>query len=270
MKSLMTTLLAAAVIAAAAPGASAADGILIHEQTTTGGKTETHQIQIDQHRMRADTTTGAGEKQAIVFDGTKKVMLIINYDKKTYTETTQDEVNRMSGQVSDAMAKMQEQMKNLPPEQRARVEAMMAGRGGMAGAAGGGAVKTEYQENRRRSRRQVELRQVRRFARRREDDRALHRRAADARLHGRRLRGDERSPGVLRQARAKERRQSVWNRLAADQGFSGVPVRRVTFGPGASTSELLDVTRQTIPDSAFAVPDGFQKQASPFGGRGRK
>ena len=270
MKSLMTTLLAAAVIAAAAPGASAADGILIHEKTTTGGKTETHQIQIDQHRMRADTTTGAGEKQAIVFDGTKKVMLIINYDKKTYTETTQDEVNRMSGQVSDAMAKMQEQMKNLPPEQRARVEAMMAGRGGMAGAAGGGAVKTE-------DKKQASITSASGVATKYEGSRGGEKTIELWTVAPQTLGFTAADFAVTSDLQAFFGKLAPKNAdslfgigSAADQGFSGVPVRRVTFGPGASTSELLDVTRQTIPDSAFAVPDGFQKQASPFGGRGRK
>ena len=57
---------------------------------------------------------------------------------------------------------------------------------------------------------------------------------------------------------------------AETQGFSGVPVRRVTLVPTQSTSEITQVTRQTFPDSLFVVPDGFTKEAMGMGrGRGR-
>jgi hypothetical protein len=60
------------------------------------------------------------------------------------------------------------------------------------------------------------------------------------------------------------------------QGYSGVAVKRVTNAMGASTvSELESVTRQDVPDSTFAVPEGFQKQSlgglmGGRGGRGRQ
>jgi hypothetical protein len=56
-----------------------------------------------------------------------------------------------------------------------------------------------------------------------------------------------------------------------DQGYDGVPVRRVTTIAGRQiTTELTSVARQTFPDSAFAIPDGFTKTTSPLGrGRGR-
>ena len=50
-----------------------------------------------------------------------------------------------------------------------------------------------------------------------------------------------------------------------------MPVRRVmTIGGQQIVTELTSVARQTFPDSAFAVPDGFTKTANAFGrGRGR-
>src|SRR5262249_19618962 len=68
--------------------------------------------------------------------------------RKTYSEITKDDVDRLSNQMSDAMAKMQEQLKSLPPEQRAQIEQMMKGAGrGMASMAGSAATKTEYKKN---------------------------------------------------------------------------------------------------------------------------
>ena len=133
-------LLAAAFCLAAAP-LFAADGVLIVEKTTTSGNTKTNQIQIEKERMRAESDT-----QTVVFDGTKQVLWLINDGRKSYSEMTKADVDRMGGQLNDAMAKMQEQLKSLPPEQRAQIEAMMKGRG-MPGMAGGAAApKTEYRK----------------------------------------------------------------------------------------------------------------------------
>ena len=56
-----------------------------------------------------------GETQAMVFDATKQVLTIVNLDQKTYSEMTKADVDRMGEQMSDAMAKMREQMASLPP-----------------------------------------------------------------------------------------------------------------------------------------------------------
>ena len=107
----------------------AADGVLLVSKSTSGGSTETNQIQITRTQMRAEMAGPGGGKQAVVFDATKQVMWMINYDKKSYSEMTKADVDRVAGQLSGAMAQMQEQMKNMPPEQRAQIEAMMRGRG---------------------------------------------------------------------------------------------------------------------------------------------
>ncbi len=188
--------------------------VLIVEKTTRGTATQTHQIQIEKDRMRAETTSPTGEKQAFVFDGVKRTMWIVNYERKTFSEMTKADVDRLGGQLSDAMAQMQQQMQGLPPEQRAQVEAMMRGRG-MAGAPGAGPAKTEY----------------------------------------------------------KKIGAGTVGKWACDRGEGyqngQKTVRRVSFGSSPTTTELTDVTRQTFPDSTFAVPSGFKQESSPFGGRGR-
>jgi hypothetical protein len=90
--------------------------------------------------MRAESDT-----QTVVFDGAKQVLWLINDGRKSYSEMTKADVDRMGVQLNDAMAKMQEQLKGLPPEQRAQIEAMMKGRG-MPGMAGGAQAKTEYRK----------------------------------------------------------------------------------------------------------------------------
>jgi hypothetical protein len=245
----------------------AADGVLIVEKTTTGASSQTNQIQLEKDRIRAETAGATGEKQVFMFDAVRQTMWIVNPDKKTYSEITKADVDRMGGQMSDAMAKMQQQMQSMPPEQRAQIEAIMRGRG----MPGGGAPppKTEYKktgtdkvgkwtcdkyEGSQNGQKTVELCTV--------SPQALGFAAGDFE--------------VSRQLQAffsKLMPQGADNMFRMgtmeEQGFSGVPVRRVSFGPRASSTEIMEVTRQTFPDSTFAVPAGFQKEASPFGGRGR-
>jgi hypothetical protein len=240
----------------------AVGGVLIVEKTTIAdGPAQLHQIQIDRDWMRMEHSA-SGEKQAFIFDGTKQVVWIVNHDKKTYSEMTKAEVERLGGQMSDAMARMQEQLKNLTPEQRAMVEQLARSRGMGAAATrrttyrkvGTDTVgrwtcdKYEgYQDNQKTA----ELCTV--------DPSALGFVAADFEVSRK-----------LAEFFKKLVPQNADNMFALgkpdEQGFSGVPVKRVfSVGPRQTTTEMTEVTRQSFPPSTFEVPAGFRKQA--FGER---
>lgn len=239
----------------------AADGVLIVEKTTTGGKVDTHQIQVDRNRIRVETSGPNGEKQAFVFDGAKQVMWTINYDKKSYSEMTKADVDRLGGQMSDAMAKLQAQMQSIPPEQRAQMEKMMQGRMPSAPA------KTEYKKTGTAT---VGKWTCATYEGYRNNEKTSELCAVEPAALG--LTPDDFA--VTEQLQAffsklmPQRADSMFRfgRLE-DQGFSGVPVRRVSVGPQPSVSEITDVTRKPLDDAMFAVPAGFQKEASPFGRR---
>jgi hypothetical protein len=257
---------AAALIVFSVP-VFAANGILLVEKTTTGGATQTNQVQIDGNHMRVESVGAAGEKQAFIFDGAKQVMWVINNDKKTYNEMTKADLDRLGGQMTDAMAQMQEQLKNLPPEQRAMVEKMMQGRG-MGGRATQ-AAKTEYRpagtdkvgkwtcnkyEGYQNNQKTSEVCTV--------EPAALGFAASDFDV-ARQL-GEFMSKLMPQNA---DRVFSIGN--AAEQGFSGVPVRRVAgAGQSQTTVEITDASRQTFAASTFEVPAGFEKVA--FGGPPRR
>ena len=246
----------------------AADGVLIVEKVTTGGKTDTHQVQIEKDRMRAETTGPAGEKQAFVFDGTKQVMWIINYDKKTYNEMTKADVDAIGGQMASAMSQMEEAMKNMPPAQRAQMEAMMRGRMGGAAAAAAPPAKPDYRkagtdkvgkwtcdkydgfENNQKT---SEVCTV--------DPKELGFAASDFEV--------TRQLAAFFQKLAPQQAAQMFSfGKAEEQGFSGVPVRRITgIGKQEPITEMSDVSRQTFPASTFEVPQGFQKEAFGLGGR---
>jgi hypothetical protein len=184
---------------------------------------------------------------------------------KTYNEMTKEDADRLGGQMAGAMSQMQQTMANLPPEQRAQVEAMMKARGGGPGA--GAPAKTEYKktgtdkvgkwtcdkyEGFKAGQKTSEVCTV--------DPKAFGLTAADLEI--------TKQLGEFFSKMAPQNGDAMFRAGSGDaNGFSGVPVRIVTLAPQQSVTEVTDVSRQSFQDSIFAVPAGYTKQA--FGGRGR-
>jgi hypothetical protein len=119
-------MLAAAAVMAAAPRVDAAQGIQLTQKLTNGTNTQTLQIELDNSHMRTELVNPAtGAKQIVIFDGAKQVLYIINSERKTYTEMTRADVDRMATQLQS----MRGMMANMPPAQRAQMEARMGGAG---------------------------------------------------------------------------------------------------------------------------------------------
>jgi hypothetical protein len=249
----------------------AANGIVVSlKSTANGGQAVTNQIQIDPNHMRAEVTSPTGAKSAVMFDGAKQVMDIVDVEKKTYFEITKSDVDAIAGQLSSVMSQMQQQMANLPPDQRARVEAMMKGRGmpgtptpapkpvyKKTGSATVGKWKCDVYEGYEGERKTSEVCAASPSALGLTDnDFAISKQVAEF-------------FGKMFPQRANEM-FSIGT--IAGRGYDGVPVRTTIYGEGGrvTTTELTDVSRQNIPESTFAVPAGFQKMDSPFAGRGRR
>jgi len=248
-------LVAAVCVAASPPGASA--GVLIVEKTTTGGgPTQTHQVMIEKDSMRVEHDTPSGDKGTVLFDGTKQVIRLVNHDKKTYTEMTKADVDAMSQRMEGVMAQMQEHMKHMPPEQRARMEEMMKGR--MAAAP----VKITY---RKVGSDTVGAWTCDRYDGYQDGQKVAELCTVDPTVLGFVPEDFEVSKklGEFFRRLMPQNADNVF-RLgnAEDQGFSGVPVKRVfTVGQRQTVTELTRVTREPFPASTFAVPEGFQRQA---------
>jgi hypothetical protein len=254
-----------AVMCLAAWPLHGADGVLITEKTTTGGTTKTHQVQIEKERMRAESADG----QTVVFDGARQVLWLINEGRKSYSEMTKADVDRMSGQMSDVMAKMQEQLKSLPPEQRAQIEAMMKGRG-MPGAGAAQPAKTEY---RRTGPDKVGTWACDKYEGARSGQKVSELCTVDPKVLG--FSADDFQVSKQLMEFFRKLVPQGADRMFAigtpeEQGFSGVPVRRIDFdnnGQQRSVTEITQFTRQTFPASVFEVPAGYQKEAMGLGGR---
>ena len=268
-------LLASFAMVCCVAAAARAQGVLISSKVTIGtGAPTTQEMQIDRNRMRAEMADPSSGKTIMIFDGARQVMQIVSVDKKTYLEMTKATVEQMAGQLSGMMAQMEAAMANMPPAQRAQIEAMMRGRGG-AGMPGGMAgmmapARPEY--------RKTGTDRVGTWACEKYEGTANGQKVSDVCTV---------DPGALGLAPAD---MTVLTQIAdfiksltsmipgaatgmvgiTGQGFPGIPIRTITtVGGTTTTTEITNVSRQTFPDSLFQVPAGFTKQAMPtMGGRG--
>lgn len=255
--------------------AQAADGLLLVQKTTSGGTSTTNQIQIEHTRMRAESSGATGGQMVMIFDGTKQVLTYIDTNKKTYSELTEADVEKMGAQMSGAMAQLQQAMANMTPEQRAAMESMKGRLGGaMTGMAGMAApAKIQYHkagtdtvgkwtcdkyEGFKGTEKTSEVCTV--------DPKVLGFAATDFEVTKQMAAFFKKMIGPLAEQMAKE---AFTVGSAEEQGFSGVPVRQTTTVAGRQTvSEITEVSRHTFPDSVFQVPAGYQK-TDMMGGRGR-
>jgi hypothetical protein len=242
-------------------------GVLFVQKETRGGQATTTQIQMDKDHIRVESRSN-GDESAFVFDSPKQIARMINISKKTYTEMTKAEMEQMGGQINSAMAQMQEQMRNLPPDQRAIMEQMMRGRG-MPGAAAA-PPKVEYKqtgtdkvgqwtctkyEGSVGGQKTTEVCTV--------DAKELGMAPAD-------FEAARQLSDFMKAMMPQSGDTPFVNGTTQDQGFSGVPVRRTAYRNGAveSATEITEVRKQAFPASTFDAPAGFRKEAMP-GARGR-
>ena len=250
----------------------AANGVVISMKTTTGASSTTTQIQLDANHMRTEMAGRGGAQNTVVFDGAKQAMYLIDDSKKTYSEITKDDLDKFAAQMQQAQQQMQSAMANVPPEQRAQIEAMMRSRGRGMAAMGAPAAKPTYKkagtdkvgkwscdkyEGYEGDRKTSEVCTV--------APTALGLAASDFDVTKQFAKFFS---GIMPQM--SDRVFSLGS--LEDRGFVGVPIRRISYGADGSvqdTSELTDITHQNIPDSTFAPPSGDAKQDMGFG-RGRR
>ena len=245
--------------------ARARAGVTIVTQKGTGTST----VSLEGERMRMDTPERNEHVTAIVFDGPAKRFLMIDDHNKTYLELTEEDRKRMRAQMDAMRAQMQERMKNMPPDQRKKMEAMM-GPGAMAAAD----KQTEW-----KFQAMGQKKTINGFAC------DMYRVTEDGRL----IEEDCFSPwsaGVVKKSdfagiakMAKEmlaemggmggdraRSNGVFGRL---EKAPGLPISRVLMGedgkPTGEEEQVKSIKRGAVPASLFAVPAGYAKKDLPMG-----
>lgn len=113
-------LLVGALVAAGTASAGVRIETVIRDTTTLAPKGVTQVTEVQNGAVRSSSAEGS-----VLLKGGK--MLIIDDKHKTYTEMDKATMEGYAQKANAAMAQMQEQMKNMPPEQRAQMEKMMGG-----------------------------------------------------------------------------------------------------------------------------------------------
>jgi hypothetical protein len=234
-----------------------ANGIVITQRVTSAGAPMTVRMHMDGTRTRTEMSGPNGVTNVTIFDGGKQVLYTIDPARKTYSETTKADVERMGAQLRGAMAQMQAQLEKLPPAQRAQMNAMMKG-----------------VEQTRTGSDQVGGWTCEKY---------------DLTLAGQRI-GETcnvslttlgfvpadfdvmRQMGTFYSSMGPQTAGQFPGLSSIDpRGGSDFPVRTLMVAPGGHvTTEVIEAVRQTFSDSLFAVPDGFTKLDLPaaFGGGG--
>lgn len=101
--------------------------VLTGEQSQPNGSSTTSTIAIDAGKARMESSMG-GQEMVMIYRSDKDLFWIIDTAGKNYREMTRADMTAMAAQVEKAMQQMKEQLANLPPEQRAMMEKMMAGK----------------------------------------------------------------------------------------------------------------------------------------------
>ena len=259
---ILAGILTAIAVASFASPVQAADGLLMVETTVAGTTSRTTRVQIERDRLRTEVGgVAGGETQIIIFDGPQQVLRYVNFARKSYTEMTKADADRMGAQMSTAMESMKEKIANMPPEQRAKMEAAMGRMGGAAGA--GAPVRPEYKKTGTDTvgkwtcdkyegfRGGVKVSEVCTV-----DPKVLGMTQADLEI-------SKQVAAFFKTLLPMGGDQVLGIGTIETQGFAGIPVRRVRYNGTAvaSTSEVVEVSRQTFDDASYAVPAGFQKQS---------
>jgi hypothetical protein len=135
--------LGVSVLVSACAG-SAMAGVVV---ASTHTNLDTHQADSTSIYVEADRIKVVTPEHTMIYRADLNRVWVIEPQRRSYMEMTPETMQRMAGQMAGAtaqmgaaQAQMQARLAQLPPEQRAQIEALMAGRGlgGPPGARAGG------------------------------------------------------------------------------------------------------------------------------------
>src|SRR5712692_3099822 len=117
----------------------ASAGWVIDQAGKGGGEGHKHQVMLQANQMKWVMLSPDGKPaSASIMDLNAETFTHVNYREQSYiTSTVQEYVETIQGAMKKASSAMEEAMKNMPPEQRKKMEEMMGSRMPQAGAGSG-------------------------------------------------------------------------------------------------------------------------------------
>jgi Domain of unknown function (DUF4412) len=218
---------------------------------------------IEGARMRADDT--GGRDHAVIIDASTKRVLMIDHQSRTYTEMTDEDRKKLHDRITAMRAQMQERMKTMQPEQRKRVEDMMAG----MGAAPGNAPKIELTFQKLGEKKTIngfacEMYRMLENGQPREED------CISPWSAGVVQKSDFAALRKFGEEMAKDLGGAAGNNpmLERMDRYPGIPISRVSLdasGKRGEEEQLKSVKRGTIAKDRFEIPSGYTKKEGAMG-----
>jgi hypothetical protein len=214
---------------------------------------------IGDNGMRAEERA-EGESNIVIFRSDKEVFWVINKADSSYTEMTKKDIKKIKGQMDEAMRMMQEQIKNMPPEQREMMKEMMKGKGmpaqpqktvfkKVASGVRVGKWKCDKYEGYRGGQLTEEVCTTswKKLGIDQKDFRVMQSMGEFM---------SELSPDA---ASGFNVGSDEWEK---EQGYPGVPVRTVSYSMGKKVfqTEIKEIKKQRIDSSLFQLPKGLTKR----------
>ncbi len=240
-------------------------GIVVKmSQETEGMSIQSQQTMfIDKDRLRMEIS-GQEENQTIIFRGDKNVFWVINNEKKSYFEMTEDDIVKLKSQMENMQKMMKEQMKNMPEEQRKMMEKMMP-----TSMPSGEKEKTTY--TKKASGVKVGKWTTTHYEGTKKGIKSDELWTVDWSQVG----FDRGDFGVMTKMadffsalsqEATDFMQVGSEEWEKEMGISGMPVRWVDYMNGDKTSEgsLEDISKKDLDASLCELPTGFSKDQSPM------
>lgn len=111
-------------------GVPASAGVVYESEVTdhehSPGKTESIQTLVEGRRLKVGTAPGGrSSKSEMIYHGDRREMVVVDHARKSYFVMDREQIAAMASQVGEAMAQVDEVLKNVPEGQRAMVEKMM-------------------------------------------------------------------------------------------------------------------------------------------------
>jgi hypothetical protein len=206
----------------------------------------TNLIRLDKDKVRIDA--GQNPDAYLIWRGDKHVLWSVDLKAKTYTETTAKDFEAMAAKRDAALVQLQDQIKDLPADQKKKMDAMLARMGVAAkpeykklGDGGKvGAWPTEKYEGDREGAKVAEVWTT---------------------AAGNVGMGDAEVKALKDMADLFSKfAKNVSGMLGGkDAGVDGVPVRIVGYKDGKPfwRSDVKETRREDLPDSLFEIPPGL-------------
>lgn len=240
----------------------AGDGVVLAQQVENiaeGTAFETT-IYVEPNRVAMDTVA-EGREMGFIYLADEQVVRMVDHGRQTYTEMTQADFDRIQSQIQ----KLQEQLANMPPQQRKMMEKMMQGKlGGALGAEPVEPVKYRrgdgetsingfdcaWYDGFRGDKLEAQMCAI--------DFADVDLRAEDLAIFGRM------AEFLTQLAPQMQDRFSLWSgTLENEETLPGVPAEQTSYESGkpATRSTLKRLERATIDEARYAPPEGYKRQA---------